>query len=157
MKKENFLNKLREEGKLELVEPSKELRQSYLEKSESNLTSAKILLNNNRLEEAVSLAYYSMYHALTALLLEIGIKCENHTASIILLKEIFKIDTLDIWSAKKERVDKQYYTDFQISKEEVIETIKKAEEFNKKILDFVSKLTNERIKIYRKRLKEILK
>ncbi len=157
MKKENFLNKLREEGKLELVEPSKELRQSYLEKSESNLISAKILLNNNRLEEAVSLAYYSMYHALTALLLEIGIKCENHTASIILLKEIFKIDTLDIWSAKKERVDKQYYTDFQISKEEVIETIKKAEEFNKKILDFVSKLTNERIKIYRKRLKEILK
>jgi uncharacterized protein (UPF0332 family) len=64
MKKTNFLNKIKKEGKLELVQPSEEMKQSYLIKSESNIISAKILLTNGRLEESVSLAYYSMYHLL---------------------------------------------------------------------------------------------
>ena len=86
MKTSNFLNKLKKEKKLELIEPSREVRESYLKKSESNLVSAKILLKSNMLEESVSLAYYSMYHILIALLFYVGIKSENHTASIVLLK-----------------------------------------------------------------------
>ena len=39
-----FLIKLVKQGKLKLVEPSEEIYKSYLEKSESNLDSAKILL-----------------------------------------------------------------------------------------------------------------
>jgi len=65
MKKINFLTKIINKGKLQKVEPNEEFAKSYIEKSESNLISAKILLGNNRLEEAVSLAYYSMYHSLT--------------------------------------------------------------------------------------------
>ena len=83
----NFLNKLKRQGKLELAESSDEIKQSYLEKSESNFISAKILLKNNRLEESISLIYYSMYHTLLALLFKIGVKSENHSGSIILLKE----------------------------------------------------------------------
>ncbi len=96
MKKLAFLNKLRKHGKLEIVEPSEEMKQSYALKSESNLVSSKILLENQKLEEAVGLAYYSMYHLLTALLYKAGIKSENHSASIILLKEIFDQDNFDI-------------------------------------------------------------
>lgn len=59
MKRINFLIELKKKGKLEIVEPSEEIKNSYIEKSESNLISAKILLKNERLEEAVSLAYYS--------------------------------------------------------------------------------------------------
>ncbi|MBI3623239.1 hypothetical protein HY212_04135 [Candidatus Pacearchaeota archaeon] len=44
MKKISFLSKLKKEGKLELVTPSEEMKQSYVIKSESNLISAKILL-----------------------------------------------------------------------------------------------------------------
>lgn len=91
MKRMNFLIKLKKEGKFGFIEPSEDIQKSYLEKSESNLISARILLENDRLEEAVSLAYYSMYHTLVALLFRIGIKCENHSASIILLRKIFKI------------------------------------------------------------------
>ena len=109
MRKINFLAKLFDEGKLQLVNPSEEIKDSYIKKSESNLISAKILLENNKLEESVSLVYYSMYHMLTALLFKVGIKCENHSASIILLKELFSIDNSGIFFAKKERVDKQYY------------------------------------------------
>jgi hypothetical protein len=57
MKRPDFLTNLAKEGKLSLVEPSEEVKKSYIQKSESNLVSAKILLDNNRLEEAVSLAY----------------------------------------------------------------------------------------------------
>jgi len=145
MKKSVFLAKLRKELKLELVEPSNEITQSYIQKSESNISSAKILLSNNKLEESVALAYYSMYHFVTALFFKVGIKSENHTASIILLKEIFSIGNADISFAKKERLDKQYYVDFHITKEEVIESIKKAENFNNFMRDFISKVNNESI------------
>ena len=155
MKKMDFLIKLTKERKLEIVKSSEEIKQSYLEKSESNLASAKILLENNRLEESVSLAYYSMYHSLASLLFKTGIKSENHTASIILLKEIFGIDNSEIFFAKKERVDKQYYVSFSITKEQVKDAIKRAEIFNSKMLDFLSKLNNENIILFRKKFMEI--
>ena len=153
MKKISFLAKLFDEGKLQLVNPSEEIKDSYIKKSESNLISAKILLENNKLEESVSLVYYSMYHILTALLFKVGIKCENHSASIILLKELFSIDNSGIFFAKEERVDKQYYTDFNITKQEILEAIRIAENFNKRLLDFISKLDNQKIKEYREKFK----
>ena len=157
MKKAGFLNKLEKIGKLQIIEPSEAIKESYTEKSESNLVSAKILLENNKLEEAVALTYYSMYHMLTALLFRAGIKCENHIGSIMLLHEIFSIDNSEIEKAKKERVDKQYYTDFGIAKEEVGQAIKSAEKSNQKLLDFISKLNNKTIEDYRNKLKLLLK
>ena len=145
----NFLNKLKKEGKLEFVEPSEEMKQSYTLKSESNLISAKILLERNRFEESVGLAYYSMYHLLTALLFKVGIKSENHSASIILLKGLFGQDNKDIFSAKKERIDKQYYVDFVITREDAEDIIRTAESFNSKISDFISKLNNDDVRKYR--------
>lgn len=156
MKKEEFLTKLKKEGKIMAVESSEEIKQSYIEKSESSLISAKILLENDRLEESVALAYYSMYHMLTALLFKTGIKCENHSASIILLKEIFGIDNSDISFAKRERVDKQYYVSFKVTKEDVIDSVKKAEQFNSKMLDFISRLNMEGIKKHQEKFKKLL-
>jgi uncharacterized protein (UPF0332 family) len=154
MKKMNFLSKLKKEGKFLLVESNEEVKKAYLGKSESNLISAKILLENNRLEEAVSLAYYSMYHLLLALLFKIGIKSENHSISIILLKELFEIDNEEISNAKIERIDKQYYVNFNILKNQVEETIKVAEKFNGKIIDFISKMNNSDILRYREKFKK---
>jgi len=156
MKKINFLIKLKKERKLELVEPSEEIKESYIRKSESNLASAKILLDNDKLEESTGLAYYSMYHLLSALLFRVGIKSENHSASIILLKEIFSLDNKEISDAKTERIDKQYYVDFAISKEDVKDTIRKAENFNSKLIDFISKINNEDITNYRKNFMNVL-
>ncbi|MEK6906223.1 MAG: HEPN domain-containing protein [Nanoarchaeota archaeon] len=157
MKEINFLSKLLREEKLKIIEPSEELKISYIRKSESNLDSSKILLKNNKLEESITFTYYSMYHILTALLFKIGIKCENHTGSIILIKLLFGIDNSEMFSAKKERVDKQYYTDFKITKEEIIVSLKDTEKFNSLILDFISKLTNEEIARYREKFYEIVK
>jgi uncharacterized protein (UPF0332 family) len=87
MKRSNFLTKLHQEGKLGMVEPSEEIMNSYLKKSDSHHLSAKLLLDNDRLEETVTLTYYSMYYMLLALLFRVGIKCENHSAGIMLLKQ----------------------------------------------------------------------
>jgi len=156
MRKSDFLKKLKEEGKLKLVEPSEEVKQAYLQKSSSYIDSAKLLLKNKKLEEAVSMAYYSMYYSLLALLFRAGIKSENHTASILVLKELFGLDNSKILKAKKERIDKQYYIDFKVVESDVKNLIKLAEEFNAEIFDFLEKLSLSDIERVRYKFKKMM-
>lgn len=148
MSGQDFLNELKEEGQLELVEPSEEICSSYLEKADNCMKSAKILLENNLFENSVSMSYYTMYNALTALLFKVGIKCENHAGSIFVFKKLFgKIDLFKIiLRAKEERIDKQYYVtsnkDF-IGKESARDLLAKAESFLVQIKLMVQNLRNE--------------
>jgi len=89
MKKISFLIKLAHEHKLQTVEPSEEIKQAYLQRSDESLSSAKALIKIGNLKDAVALSYYAMYHSLLAALFRIGIKCENHVGSIIPLKEVW--------------------------------------------------------------------
>jgi len=157
MKKMNFLIKLQKEGKLKMIEPSEEIKKSYLNKSESNLISSKILFENNRFEESISMAYYSMYTSLNALLFQVGIKCENHSGAIFLLKELFGLDNSGISFAKRERIDKQYYVDFNVTMEQVLDMIRIAEESNREMLNFIAVLKNKDIEEYRAKFLELLK
>ena len=156
MKKINFLIRLKEEEKLFIIDPSEEVKESYIKKSASSLKSAEILLGNGQVEDAVPMAYYSMYNMLTAILYKVGIKCENHSASIIILKELFGIENSKIIFAKKERVDKQYYVDFKITKEEVGNMINSAEQFNSMLYDFSDKLTTKEALDHRKEFEDSL-
>lgn len=148
MKKINFLIKLNKEGKLQEVGPSNEIKEAYLQRSNESLSSAKVLLKVGNLKDAVALAYYSMYHCLLAALFRIGIKCENHSASIIFLKEVFGADNTQISKAKSERVDKQYYVDFAVNQQEASNSIKMAEEFIAEMNNFIANLNEEKIKNY---------
>jgi len=94
MKKPSFLARLAKEGKLEVVEPSEEICSAYLTKAENSLKSARILLENGLYENSVSMSCYAMYNSLTALLFKTGIKCENHSGSIILFKRLFRKENL---------------------------------------------------------------
>lgn len=153
MKNPNFLDKLKDEGKLQLVEPSEEICSSYMGKAENCLKSASILLGNGLYENSVSMSYYAMYNSLTALLFRTGIKCENHAGSIILLGKLYNKDGMHkiISSAKKERIDKQYYVDFMLTKDSAKELFKKAEEFVVQLKLIISSLKNEEIDDFRKR------
>jgi uncharacterized protein (UPF0332 family) len=145
-----FLRKLGREGSLQLVAPSDEMKTAYLRKSESHLVSAKLLLENDLTEQAVSMAYYSMYYSVLALFFAAGIKCENHTAAIILLREVFALDNTDLEHAKTERIDKQYYVASAPVRDDVVALIRTAESFNAILLDFIERLTNAKIAKYRK-------
>ena len=161
MKKQNFLGKLKEEKKLELVDESKEISDSYNLKSDNCLRSAKILFKEKLYENAVSEAYYAMYNSVLSLFFKCGIKCENHTASIILLNKLFHLEDLKkmLFDAKKERVDKQYYVsegyDSKITEEDTNQMIKDAEHFILDIKVHINKLGLEDINNIRKEFEGI--
>jgi hypothetical protein len=46
MKRQDFLSKLKAQGKLELKEPSEEVKESYLEKSLNSLKAANLLFKS---------------------------------------------------------------------------------------------------------------
>ena len=151
MKELNFLKKLKRKGVIELVESSEEMKSSYLIKAENCLKSAKILFQSQLYENSTSEAYYSMYNSLLSLLFKIGIKSENHSASIILFNKLFddkELVKIISW-AKEERIDKQYYVETQqivkVTKESCNEMILKAEDFLVKIKLLISELSNEKV------------
>ncbi len=155
-----FLNKLKKEEKLELVEPSEEICNSYTEKSANCLKSAKLLLQNNLYENSIGMSYYAMYNMLLGLLFNIGIKCENHSGSILLLKLVFEEDTLytTISDAKRERIDKQYYVTTEkdeITKEIAEELLTNAEDFVLKIKVVIKNLSTDSIEKFREKFVSI--
>lgn len=155
-KRLSFLARLEKEGKLQFVQPNKDLKEGYIQRAKESLSSAKSLYKIGNLKDAVALSYYAMYHSLLALLFYVGIKSENHTASILILKEVLGLENNTIARAKAERIDKQYYVDFKVEKEEVSESIRNAEEFLNTITDFTAKLKNAEIDQCRKRLMGML-
>lgn len=152
MERQKFLAKLKKEGKLALVEPSEEIRISYLQKSENCLKSARILFENKLHENSVINSYYSMYNAILALLFNVGIKSENHSASIIILEDLFNEKELaeTILRAKEDRIDKQYYVESEkispLTEESASNLIKLSEEFSLKIRLIINRLGNETIR-----------
>ena len=151
MKELNFLKKLKRKGTIELVDSSEEMKSSYLIKAENCLKSAKILFSNQLYENSTSEAYYCMYNSLLSLLFKIGIRSENHSASIIILDKLFdnkELSKIVSW-AKEERIDKQYYVETQqivkVTKESCNEMILKAEDFLVKMKLLMSEVSNEKI------------
>ncbi len=151
MKELNFLKKLKRKRVIELVESSEEMKSSYLIKGENCLKSAKILFSSQLYENSISEAYYCMYNSLLSLLFKIGIKSENHSASISLFDKLIEDDCLVkiISWAKEERIDKQYYVEthqiVKVTKESCNEMILKAEDFLVKMKLLINELNNEKI------------
>ena len=91
MKKTDFLSKLKQEDKLELIEFSEEISKSYLIKSDKCIQVAKLAYNAGIYENAVSEAYYSIYNTVQSLFFKCGIKCENHSGAVLLIKQLFNL------------------------------------------------------------------
>ena len=157
-----FLKKLKRKGIIELVEPSEEMKSSYLIKAENCLKSAKILFQSQLYENSTSEAYYCMYNSLLSLLFKIGVKSENHSASIILFDKLFENkDLVKVISwAKEERIDKQYYVETQqivkVTKESCNEMILKAEDFLVKMKLLINEISNEKINSAREEFRKLV-
>ena len=161
MKKSNFLNKLKQKEVLELVEPSEEISKSYLIKSDKCIRVAKLAYDAGIYENAVSEAYYSVYNAVMSLFFKCGIKCENHSGAVLLIKDLFQLESLySIFSEfKKDRIDNQYYISIidaePIHKEKCDERIKTAQRFNAELRAYIGKITNQEINKVREKFQEI--
>ena len=89
-----------------------------------------------------------------------GIKCENHSGSIILLRTIFERADLYnlIANAKKERIDKQYYISTEkdaITKEIADELLNQAEDFVLETRVIIKKLGEDSINKFREALRAV--
>ncbi|NCN98987.1 HEPN domain-containing protein [Candidatus Pacearchaeota archaeon] len=161
MIKSNFLNKLKQEERLELVDPSEEISKSYLIKSEKCMQVAKLAYGAGIYENAVSEAYYSIYNTVQSLFFKCGIKCENHSGAVLLIKELFDLENLYLIFSefKKDRIDNQYYIPMNdaepIHKEKCDERLKVAQRFNVELRAYFGKLTIQEINNLRKKFKEM--
>lgn len=152
----DFYSKIHRQGHLRSVPPSMDMKRAYQRKSESYIISARILFENGRLEEAVSMIYYSMFYMVLALLFRTGIKCENHSAAIYLLEDLYGLDNDSIVRAKSERIDKQYYIDFSLSREDIYELMEVADDFNAYIMDYTERLKGREVENLRHRFQDLI-
>ena len=140
---------------LEMVDPNENLSKVYIEKSERALNAAASLKNNKDWE--ISSSYYAMYFALYAILMKIGIKCENHTCTIEFMN-IFLLDYFDAKDVKQIRtsmalrVDAQYYADREISEEKYRKLINGAPSFLVKCKEVLFKIKDAEVDNIRKRM-----
>ena len=162
MKKPDFLSKLKKEGKLDLIEPTENRSNSYIIKSSNCIKAAKLLQQASLYENSVSEAYYAMYNITLSLFFKAGVKSENHTATIILLKKAFNLPELSniLRKAKTERVDNQYYVIANAkaaNEQETKEMILDAEEYCLLIKDKINKLSQDNIENARKKFVSLTK
>jgi hypothetical protein len=75
---------------------------------------------------------------------------------MMLLQDVFGMDGSILSTAKRERVDKQYYIDFTITKDEVTDLIARAEWFNSLLLDMVDRANTNGILDARERVERLL-
>jgi len=121
--------------------PSTELKKvakAHMRKARSNLEAARRLFSDGFFEDAVSLAYYSMYHAAKACLILEGSSPRTHAGVISEFGRLFvvtgKVDSSlgkSLSAAKEDREDSDYEVYSEIKGEEVKKVLKEAENFMK--------------------------
>lgn len=143
---------------IELVEPNENLSKVYIKKSENALKAAIVLKKIKDWE--ISSCYYAMYFALYAILMKVGVKCENHSCTIEFMKELLKNhfseeDVELIKKSMKARIDVQYYTNRNIAKDQYEKMVNRAPSFLIKCKEVLLKIKEEEINSIRTRIKNI--
>ena len=133
---------------LKMDGPNERLSKSYLEQAKSSLLKAEKDLNDKDLLWATVAIYYAEYYALYSFLQRIGVKCENHSCSILAVTYLLgeeKTKTINLH--KDKRIDAQYY--MKVGQEDKIRImLKEAKSFISSFYEIFSKLSLIHIKIY---------
>lgn len=117
---------------ISIVEPDVKLSKEYMRKAFDALkTSGEV----SSIDWRISTTYYAMYYALYAVLVRIGVKCEIHDCTIefmtMFLMDKYSVQDVElIRTAKKMRIDSQYYVGRHVSElpyDDVKEFIMKSE------------------------------
>ncbi len=137
---------------IKIVEPNENLSKSYLEQAKSSLLRAEKDLDDKDFLWATVTIYYAEYYALYSFLQRIGIKCENHTCSILAVTLLLGSEkTKTINKHKEKRIDAQYY--IKVDQEEIIrEFLNEAKNFVSEFDELASNLSDEEIGEYRKKV-----
>jgi uncharacterized protein (UPF0332 family) len=161
MKNTAFLAKLKKQKNLKVIDPSTDISEAYLIKSSKCIQVADLVYNAKIYENAISEAYYAIYNTILALFHHTGIKCENHTASVIILKEYYKLSELSgtILEFKKDRIDNQYYIPInnseKITKNQCKTRIQTAKECCLELKSYIKRISNQKTKEIRESINSL--
>ena len=138
---------------LKIIEPNERLSRSYLEKAKLSLERAEKNFKDKDFLWTTVVIYYAEYYVLYAFLQRIGVKCENHFCSILVVEYLLGNDKVEIIHRhKSKRIDAQYY--IKIGKEKEIEQmLQKAKIFVSTFDKIISDITEKEIISYRNKLK----
>ena len=148
---------LKTKNGIELVEPSNNLADAYIKKAEESLG---LMRTTEYRDWKISIAYYSMYYSLYAILMKIGIKCEIHACTIELMKEFLpdyfsKEEYEFMLKAMGARIDVQYYVNKEVKDKLYGELTKKPVDFLVKCKSILHKLNEDKINEIRSRIKKL--
>jgi hypothetical protein len=115
---------------------NKELLNAYINVSKDKLESAEILFKHKKYDDAISRAYYAVFHCAQALLQSIGVKAESHSG----VRQLFGLHFIKegrlnkkfgkyLKNLKDERETGDYGIFTLIDREDAQEAIKEAREF----------------------------
>ena len=137
---------------IKIIESNETLSKSYLEQAKSSILRAEKNLEEQDFLWATVAMYYAEYYALYSFLQKVGIKCENHTCSILAADFLLGSDKVKtINEHKGKRIDAQYY--IKTEQEEVIKQMMiEAKNFISAFDELISNLSEEKIKEYKERI-----
>ncbi|MDI6721126.1 MAG: HEPN domain-containing protein [Candidatus Aenigmarchaeota archaeon] len=155
IKKLNWCFKIKDGSQIE--DPNERLSKSYLEESKSSLARAEKDFLDSDLLWATVVIYYAEYYALYSFLQRIGIKCENHYCSILIVTYLLGEEKTKIINEHKEkRIDAQYY--MKTGKEDQVEKmLQEAKEFVSVFDEIISNLNEHEINFYRDKITKTMK
>jgi uncharacterized protein (UPF0332 family) len=137
---------------LKLEEPSERLASSYLQEAKASLLRAEKNFADGDLLWTTVVIYYAEYYALYSFLQRIGIKCENHTCSILAAGFLLGEEkTKTIHEHKTKRIDAQYY--MRVDKQEEVKAMLfQAKQFVVEFDTLVSSLNEKEIEEFREKM-----
>ncbi len=137
---------------LKIIDPNERISKSYIEQAKSSLLRAEKNLNDKDLLWATVTLYYAEYYAIYSFLQKIGIKCENHTCSILAISFLLGDDAVKtINKHKDKRISAQYY--IKVEQENKIKTmLQEAKSFIADFDNIISNLSEADIKKYREKI-----
>lgn len=144
-------------GGAKIVRPNKVISTSYMKLAKSTLKRAESMLREGDLLWCTVMVYYAEYYALYSLLARIGIKCENHFCSILIVKFLFGEEKVrPIEEGRDKRIDAQYYLK-TVNKEKIVNMLNSAKFFVAEFEDMVSGLDERKISFFRKKIEDALR
>jgi len=140
---------------LKLVEPSERLSETYIEESKKSLRRAEKDFEDKDFLWATVVLYYAEYYVLYSFLQKIGVKCENHSCSILAVSYLLGEEKTELINDHKEkRIDAQYYMRVGME-EEILKMLREAKFFVLEFEDFVVNLSKDEVRDYRRKLLEV--
>ena len=144
---------------ISLIAPNETLASAYLKKAEEALETMQTITAR---DWKITTAYYAMHFSLYAVLTRLGIRCENHSCTILLMEQLLSdyftsAEMTLVERARGARVDAQYYVSREIPDPFCEELIRAAPRFLVKCAEIVNGMNEKTIGTLRRRLAEALR